>query len=249
MSRRRASGGGGASLLQLDDSLTHRIRDDEQQWAHAQTAAAQALAQNTSVVRRTRADLALGSGRAVLRAQQWQPAPERSSRVQREFGTTKTWRQLHVPQSRDPLAAAAQSAEAAAAAAIDAVEASRERWQADLSRARELAARLEMAAREVRQNFAVGGSVDEQEGGEGSFPPSPYENLRTSSSTDASTGTWEAAASPAAVARRPEAVSSSTRRQTLSSSPHPALSRPGGRASPLAAQAASPHDPSAFAGN
>ena len=106
--------------MSLDDSLTVRIRSDEQQWVKAQKAAAHALAQNTSVVRRTRVGLAERArppsglhdrrswGPHLIAARSWHHRPSNET----------DWRTC----VRDPLSAAAQAAETAAAAAIDAVE-------------------------------------------------------------------------------------------------------------------------------
>ena len=238
---------GTASIF--EDSLAVRVRGEQAQWARAQDAADEALQQARGVVLRTRAELTRSHGRTLLLTQpqqRQQPTPALAQ-----------WRLL-----RDPLSAAAESAEGAASAAIEAVEASRQRWEADLTRARELAARLEAAAQEVRSNLAVTGasseagseSVSRDEGA--SFSPSSkkqqhaaaYEQaaaavgLRESSSTEASrgttsvntsTGSWETAVSPAA------ARMNLSRRQTLASSPHPVL-----RQTPLADRAASPHDAS-----
>ena len=147
---------------------------------------------------------------------------------------------------QEPLAAAAQSAESAAAAAIDALEASRQRWEAELQLARDLAERLEMAAQEMRHCFSavdasadLEGSISMDASRRSSIDAKPSaRDMRSSSSTD----TWDAASSPVKARRRP---ATGPRPQTLSASPYPALS---GNAKSLAARAATPNNSALFLG-
>ena len=243
-----------SSSFTFEDSLTARVRGEQAQWARAHDAADEALQQAQGVVVRTRAEMTRSHGRTLLLTQPQQRHQPSAAQAQ--------WRLL-----RDPLSSAAESAEGAASAAIEAVEASRQRWEADLTRARELAVRLEAAAQDVRRNLAVVGGASSEADSDSvasisreervSFSPSSkrqqhaaaYDQaaaavgLRESSSTEgsagmasvnASTGSWEAAVSPAA------ARGAISRRQTLATSPHPALQ------TPLADRAASPHNPELF---
>jgi hypothetical protein len=194
-------------------------------------------------VRRTRVGLVERSGRsALLGRRSWAP-PSASSALHRRAVQTD-WETVG-PYTCNPLAAAAQSAESAAAAAIDAAETSRQRWEADMKLAQDLAARLEMAAQEIRHNFDI--STDQsklQSSWRSEEHQAPVRSVHSSSSTDQTTGTCAAASLPGAESlRRTPAMGQ--RPQTLRSNPFPAL---GGNAKSLAARAASPNNASLFLG-
>ena len=191
------------------------------------------------MVRRTRAELAENRGAALLGRRAFEQrhvnthAHSASSVLHQRAVQATDWRTV-VPDKRIkyPLATAAQSAESAVVAAIDAAEASRQRWEADRKLVEDLAARLEMAAQEIRDHFDTSADQNDLNSSWRSEQQPSLRSVRSSSSTDTTTGTWAVASSPAVLRR-----TLGQRPQTLRSNPYPALD---GNGKSLAARAASP---------